>query len=161
MSLKLVVLTICGALLAGSVEAQTISAPRTVQQEVMVTQSSSGEELRGRLLELSPRALAILVHGRRVEVPIDEVLRIDVRGDSVKNGALIGAAIIGGLSMFGCVQGFSDSGECAAILITNVGLGALVGAGVDAMIKGRSTIYARPAMTTAGRTARLSFSLRF
>ena len=61
-----------------------------------MTQSVSGEELQGYLLELSPTTLAMLVNGKRVEMPIDSVLRIDGRRDSVKNGAAIGAAILQG-----------------------------------------------------------------
>ena len=42
-------------------------------------------------MELSKTTLAMLVDGQRVDVPIDNVLRIDARTDSVKNGAIIGA----------------------------------------------------------------------
>ena len=67
-----------------------------------MTQSTSGQELRGFLVDLSPTTLAMLVDGKRVEVPLDRVLRIEGRNDSVKNGAAIGAAIGGGLIVLAC-----------------------------------------------------------
>src|SRR3954471_14724080 len=74
-------------------------------EEVIVTQSPSGAELRGRLLELTPESLTILVDGRRMDVPIDRVLRIETMRDSLKNGALIGAAVLGGWCAIVCGQG--------------------------------------------------------
>ena len=125
-------------------------------EDVIVTQSSSGEELRGRLVELSPTTLAILVDGRRVEVPAENVLRIDVRGDSVKNGAIIGAAIMGGLTGVACAA-FADTASCVTGFVFNTGIGALAGAGIDAMHKGRNPIYIKAAKHEAGLQVRLRF----
>ena len=44
-------------------------------------------------MDSSPVSLAILVGGRRVDVPIDNVLRIDTTHDSVRNGTIIGAVV--------------------------------------------------------------------
>jgi hypothetical protein len=43
-----------------------------------------------------------------------------VRGDSVKNGALIGAAVVGGLSALGCA-GNIGTGACVFALILDSG----------------------------------------
>ncbi len=114
-------------------------------------------------MQLSATTLAILVDGNRVEVPIDHVLRIDGRHDSVKNGAAIGAAIMGGLTALGCGGAYGGAGVCVTAGIFYTGLGALAGAGVDALHKGRTTIYSKPspvalaiAPAAKGATARLT-----
>jgi hypothetical protein len=137
--------------------------PLHTSEEVIVTQSASGEQLRGYLVQLSPTTLAILVDGRRVEVPIENVLRIDGQNDSVKDGAAFGAAIAGGLTALACFQALGTSGVCVTSTIFYTGIGALVGAGVDALHKGRTTIYSKPAAVALavapagkGATARLT-----
>src|SRR5262245_29484854 len=125
-------------------------------EEVIVTYAGSGEELRGHLLELSSTSLAILVNGQRVEVPIDQVLRIDGRKDSLKNGTIIGAAIMGGLSAFGCA--FTDwASTCVTGLVFNTGIGAAIGAGIDALHKGRSPIYVKAAKSGAALQVKISW----
>ncbi len=126
-------------------------------EEVIVVQSGSGEELHGRLVDLSPESLSILVDGRRIDVPIENVLRIDSTHDSLKNGAIIGAAVMGGLGALSCAD-IGDAAYCATALVIDTGIGALIGAGIDALHKGRSPIYVR----TAGKSAAsLEVKLRF
>jgi hypothetical protein len=121
------------------------------QEEVIVTQSASGAELRGRLVELSRTTLGILVNGSRVDVPIDNVLRIEARTDSVKNGAMIGGGIMLGLAAVTCATGFADeAGNCAIGIFFNTLFGSLAGAGIDALHKGRTTIYSKPALVAFG-----------
>ena len=93
-SLVLALLMPTSALAQGGSPTRPLSLSRA--EGVIVTQTASGEELHGYLLELSPTTLAMLVNGKRVEMPIDSVIRIDGRRDSVKNGAAIGAAIAAG-----------------------------------------------------------------
>jgi hypothetical protein len=140
-----------------------VPASRAVE-EVVVTQSASGEELRGRLVELSPTTLAMLVNGRRIDLPLDSVIRIDVRNDSLKNGTAIGAVIMGSLTALGCAIGEGRGSQCATALVFNTGIGALMGAGVDALHKGRTTIYSKPAPSprpAASAGPRVLFKLRF
>jgi hypothetical protein len=139
--------------------------PLRISEEVIVTQSTSGQELRGFLVELSPTTLAMLVDGRRVDVPLERVLRIEGRNDSVKDGAAYGAAIGGGLIALGCGQALGN-GYCVTYTIFYAGLGALVGAGVDALHKGRTTIYSKPAAVSlavapAPRGARAQVRIRW
>jgi hypothetical protein len=130
-------------------------------KQVWVTQSDSGEILRGRLVDLSHDSLALLTpDNRRVEVPLDRVLRIETHGDSLKNGAVMGAVVMGGLVALAC-RGFEGGGQCATAVAIDAGLGALVGAGVDALNGGRTAIYTRPAPVPAGKTAALRFTVRF
>ena len=153
-------------ILLALVTAAMLATPASAQEsykQVWVTQTGSGEIVRGRLLDLSDRTLALLTaDNRRVEMPIDRVLRIEVRGDSLKNGAAIGAAVMGGLSLLSCA-GYRNGGACAAGTTINVALGALIGAGIDAMNGGRTAIYTKPAAPEApsGKAARLQLKLRF
>ena len=140
-----------------------LASPASAQdtfKQVWVTQSESGEILRGRIVQLSQESLAILTpDNRRIEMPLDRVLRIEARGDSLKNGAAIGAAVLGGLSLLGC-QG-ANVGQCAAIVGINTGMGALIGAGADALNGGRSVLYRRPAAAPGAKAVGLNFKLRF
>jgi hypothetical protein len=125
-------------------------------EQVVVTQAASGEELRGRLVELSSTSLAILVDGRRVEVPIENVLRIDVRNDSLKNGAIIGGAIMGGLMGLACVE-IDDAAACATGLVIDTGLGVLAGIGIDALHKGRTPIYIKAGKSETSLQVKIRF----
>ena len=145
-----------------------LAAPASAQQEykqVWVTQSDSGDVLRGRILTLSGETLALLTpDNRRVEVPLDHVLRIEVRGDSLKNGATIGAVIMGGLTTIGCALQPGRASQCATALFFNTALGGLIGAGIDAANGGRTTIYSKPtaaAAEPAGPRASVQFRVRF
>jgi hypothetical protein len=126
-------------------------------EEVIVTQSASGEELRGRLIDLSPDSLAILVDGRRVDVPIDNVLRIDSTHDSVKNGAIIGASVMGGLAALTCAGYANDARECVTGVVIDTGFGALIGAGIDALHKGRSPIYIKAGKSASALQVKLKW----
>jgi hypothetical protein len=135
---------------------QQAVAPLRGGEEVIVTQSGSGVELRGRILELSSSSLAILVDGRRVEVPIEDVLRIDGRKDSLKNGTLIGLGVFAGMAVLACPE-IDSPGWCAYGIALNAGMGAAIGAGIDALHKGRSPIYVKAAKTGAAMQFRLTF----
>jgi hypothetical protein len=141
--------------------ALVVASPVTAQdrfKDVWVTQSDSGEIVRGRLVELSGSSLAILTpDNRRVEMPIDKVLRIEAHGDSLKNGALIGAAVMGGMTILAC-QGFTGGSQCLVGIAFNTGFGALIGMGIDAANGGRSTLYRR---APPAKTAGIGFRLRF
>jgi hypothetical protein len=130
-------------------------------RQVWVTHADSGGVVTGRIVELSKDSLALLTpENQRVDIPVERVLRIEAKGDSLKNGAAIGAAVMGALTLAACVN--MSAGACARLVPFEVGLGALIGTGVDALNGGRSVIYSRPARTqTAGTTTGIQFKLRF
>ena len=160
-TLPLVVAFTVSAISAG---AQTVPVHRKAR-EVIVTQSSSGEEIRGQLLELSAQTLTMLVDNRRVELPLDQVVRVDARGDSVLNGTLIGALAMGVWCAAICGQGLSNSSEYPSTVLKSAVFGAVIGAGVDALNRGRTTIYSKPKPSAvpvpAPPAARVLFKLRF
>jgi len=142
-----------------------LAAPAAAQdtfKQVWVTQSSSGEVVHGRIVDLSPESLTILTaDNRRVDMPLDRVLRIEARGDSLKNGAIIGALVVGTLVGLTCAEVADGSGACLTGVVLDAGMGALIGAGIDALNGGRSTLYARPAAAPAGHAASVKLKLKF
>lgn len=52
--------------------------------------------------------------------------------DSLKNGAVIGAVVLGTWCLIVCGQGLDSSGQLPAAVAVNAGLGALIGATIDA-----------------------------
>jgi len=111
--------------------------------EEIIVRTDSGGEIRGRLVNLSPETLSILAAGGRVEVPFDRVQRIDATRDSLVNGAVIGGLSLGLWCAVVCGQGLDGNDSLPMVVVANAGLGALIGAGIDAAHKGRSPIYIR------------------
>src|SRR5262245_58659044 len=144
------------AVFVGQASAGQKPASPRAGEEVIVTQAGSGEELRGHLVELSSSSLAILVDGQRREVPIDQVLRIDGRKDSLKNGTLIGLGVFAGLAALSCPS-IDSAGWCAYSIGINAGLGAAIGAGIDALHKGRTPIYVKAGKSASALQVRLRF----
>jgi hypothetical protein len=80
------------------------------------------------------------------------------RHDTVANGAIIGAAIGAGFAIADYAVDPSEPGN-AQIAATAVGVGALVGAGIDALLHDRRAVTIAPAVTT--RSKALWIRLRF
>jgi hypothetical protein len=135
---------------------QTAPAPwpglSTSDLQTVYLLDRSGLETSGRLLALDPDSVMLLVGGSERRFDISDVTRIQKR-DSLKNGTLIGAAV--GVIMGLVAAGISDcpgddpGGTCgglrAATFAASLGMYTALGAGVDALIRGRTTIYAAPA----------------
>ena len=144
--------------------AATIS-PRPVS--AVYVRSVGGDEARGQLLRLGPDTLTLLEQGTSRDIPFNEIIRIDARGDSVKNGAIIGAVVLGAWCALVCPQGLDgySNNQLPYILGVNIALGAAVGAGIDAMHVGRTTIYQQGGPASGGgpigTRVRLLKSFRF
>ena len=128
---------------------------------------ADGMEWQGQLLRLGPDSLTILEQGTSREIRLTDVTRIEARGDSVRNGAIVGAIILGSWCALVCPQGLDgySNGQLPYILGVNVALGAAVGAGIDGMHVGRTTIYQPLEAAAEGRrngvSAFLSKRFRF
>ena len=113
-------------------------------QRVRVTLAKSGREINGRLVELSADAVRILVGGKARDLSLTDVRRIDIeRSDSLKNGAVIGAIVLGGWCALVCGQGLGTGAQLIPAVAANAAVGALIGAGIDAGRRERTTIYPR------------------
>jgi hypothetical protein len=136
----------------------SLDTPRGVQP--VFVRGIDGVETHGRLIDFGPASLSLFVDGARRELPLDSIDRIQTRGDSVRNGALIGAAVGVGLWSLTAAE---YGGDVPFVFFWAASYGAL-GALVDLMIPGRTTIYAKPAAVAsapAGKRAGLAFKIRF
>lgn len=117
---------------------------------VYVTTDEDGE-ITGALRGLNDEAVTLLVGETTCRYALEDVSRIERKGDSVKNGALIGAVIGFAVGIFtsgiaDCVDDTGGVGRCGegariGFVALSSGLYAGAGAGIDAWIPGRSLIY--------------------
>jgi hypothetical protein len=121
----------------------------------------TGAETSGRLLRLDPDSLVLLVGDTERRFDAARVTRIEKRGDSKRNGAIIGAVVGAAIGAFS--MGMADcpgdgGGSCpgfrAAGVVISTGVYAAIGAGIDALVVGRTTWYEAPAASR--RSARLA-----
>ena len=134
----------------------------------------TGVEASGKLLRLDPDSLVLLVGDTERRFEAARVRLIEKRGDSKRNGAIIGGVIGAAIGALG--MGMADcpgdgGGRCpgfrtAGVLIST-GFYAAIGAGIDALVVGRTTWYEAPAASrrsartpTRGRAA-VSMTLRW
>jgi hypothetical protein len=116
----------------------------------------TGREMSGRIAELSPSSLALIVDDNRRDRQATEINTIrQRRSDSLANGAKWGFGIGAGLGLLAGLAVFSDyeEGNNGALIffltLTYGGIGAGVGTGVDALIAGNQVIYARRIASSA------------
>jgi hypothetical protein len=107
------------------------------------------QETVGQLLRIERDAVVILVGETERSFEAQRVQRIEKQGDSLKNGVVIGAivgVVFGVLSagMLDC-PGENPSGSCpgtrVAAPVLSAGMYAALGAGIDALFSGRTTLY--------------------
>jgi hypothetical protein len=63
--------------------------------------------------------------------------------DSLKNGAIIGAVVLGAWCAIICGQGLDNAGKLPLAVLVAAGEGAAIGAGIDAMHSRKTGIYFR------------------
>ena len=119
---------------------------------------TQGRETEGRLVRLSDTAVTLGVAGADRDFPRSELRQIARRGDSVRNGAMIGMGIFGAWGLVGVLNssgGYSFTDEfgpgAAAVMVgAMAGIGAGIGALVDYAIKGKTVVYrTKPRNVTA------------
>ncbi len=102
-----------------------------------------GGRFSGRVVDLTRDAIEIESSAGRRRFAAAEVGRVEVSGDSLRNGAVIGfvsGALFGGLF----ASGFSDhltAGEVVGSAAIFGGVGAGIGLGIDALIRGKTLVY--------------------
>lgn len=130
--------------------------------DIVYVTEASGRKTKGRLGELSTSSLELLVRqtgpdGRETFVPQARLSEGDVRqivlqrSDSLWNGTLIGlapGATIGTVFLFtgggcDCYTVASRASLAGGIFLWVGGIGAAIGAAVDALITERTTVYYR------------------
>ena len=109
----------------------------------------AGRQTEGKLLRLDPDSLVMLVDGAERTFDKAGILRVDKRGDSLKNGTLIGAVV--GLVFGSISSGMSDcpgddpGGGCpgfrVAAFVGSFAIYTAIGTGIDALIVGRTRVF--------------------
>lgn len=135
---------------------------------------ASARETKGVLVKVTDTALTMLVDGKETEIPALSVRQVEKRGDSLRNGFLIGAAI-GGASAAAALANCDtecrgsddklDAGFFVAVIAAEFGgIGALI----DYAIPGRTVVYRAPtgvklriAPMLLARSRGLQFSISF
>jgi hypothetical protein len=124
-------------------------------QKIVVT-DDQGRTLSGRIGELSPDALMLLVGRDTTKVPYDRIVSIDRPRDRLWDGALVGLVVGAGIGLAGAVAAASDDSgwgspdpaQVALVLPPMLGgIGAAIGVGVDAAIRRDSNLYRRTGPT--------------
>jgi len=140
----------------------TMAAGRTV-----IVVDDREQQTRGRVVRLTPDELTVRVNGTSQSFATSRVARVFLAGDSLKNGALIGlvtGAVIGAAAgtQSTCgdfwtgvrpCSGSEKAGQALAAGAVFGGLGAALGAGIDAMIPGRTLVYQRTQHTSGATTS--------
>jgi hypothetical protein len=142
----------------GATGQQLEVAHSVVQLQVLVKPGDTvavtdvmGREVTGTIASLSSTALELVVSGSRRYFQEGDLQRIrQRRGDSLANGAVWGLGIgagWGALIVVGLASEDHDTGGPGAVagfIGALGGLGAAVGVGIDALIRGRPVIYEKP-----------------
>jgi hypothetical protein len=115
-----------------------------IGDSVRVT-DASGRILTGRLEGLTQGSLDVRVNSDVIRIPADNVRTVAARrNDSLANGAWIGLASGAALGIAAGATLAEHDEQAEAMLAAGLvygGIGAAVGVGIDAMIRGRKVIY--------------------
>jgi hypothetical protein len=132
-------------------ESSVVPLPRDSEGRRHVVRLITGEEISGRLLNLGPDELRLLVEGQERNILLADVAQVDRAGDSLKNGAIIGALVVGAWCALVCGQGLDSADQLPVAVAVNAGVGALIGIGIDAANQERTTVYRRPTPSDSRR----------
>jgi hypothetical protein len=105
---------------------------------------SSGREDKARVVDLSGDIVTISARDDARRLRTSDIVRVQVReSDSLINGALIGAgaAVASGLFVCTRMEPWRNCRDDVGPMFRIGALGAGIGIGIDALIRGRSTIY--------------------
>jgi hypothetical protein len=105
---------------------------------------SSGQEQRARIVGVSGDAVTTSVDGVSRRLTTNDIRRVEIRQpDSLLNGALVGAggAIASGLFLCTRTEPWENCRDDVGPMLRIGAIGAGVGIGIDALIRGRRAIY--------------------
>jgi hypothetical protein len=144
-------------------DAQSARPQLTAEQlarPMVVTQDGSPAVIRGRIVAMDADTITVATVTMKasiVKVPFAQVARIEPAPDSLVNGTLIGALVFGIWCAKVCGQGADNQSQAGFARVMGFGLGALIGAGIDARTGRKPAIYVR----APGKSAHVAFSVRF
>lgn len=113
---------------------------------------STGEVLHGVVLENTDGRLSLRIGKRRVDVPMEDVRRLDLEvRDALADGAVAGAATLGLLCALVCGQGLDSPGGLSQAVMTNAAVGGAIGAFLDSRMNAHQIVYERPRSASKSR----------
>ena len=144
-------LLLCWGVTASTASAQT---PPTLESALVPGKTvwitdTNGREEKARVVSLTGDVVTAAVGEEMRRLSTSEVTRVrQRRNDSVLNGALIGAGVLvtTGLVMCTLMEPWENCRDDVGPMLTLGAIGAGIGMGIDALIRGRETTYT----TTAG-----------
>jgi hypothetical protein len=120
-----------------------------IGDQVVLT-DAGGRKVAGRIADLQPDRIRLATAAALRDFPEPEVRTITRREpDSLRNGALIGAGVGAGLFLTAVAASGGCEGEpnCGGIAVVGtliyLGVGAGIGAGIDALVPGRQAVIFR------------------
>jgi hypothetical protein len=138
---------------------------------VIIRMAAQDRVFRGRLIELTRDLVRVEVpteggdaQPRRavVELELARVGYIDIEEhDSLINGAVLGALFLAACAAWWCSQGTDEPVKLPRDAFIGAGLGALVGASIDAKLFERRRIWDAPLVPSAHLQPALRFSFRW
>lgn len=131
----------------------TFANIRTQALPTVYVLDRAGHETAGQLVSLGDLALVLKTATVTRTFEPSEVSRLDRKGDSLKNGTLIGLAFgvfTAGAMAQGCAH-YHCGASVVPYMLFGTGVYAAIGAGIDALIPGRTRIWpGKPAKTPGG-----------
>ena len=123
-----------------------------------------GKTLEGAVASIHDGRVEVLTRAGARTMALNDIVRIERRGDSIKNGFIAGAAVGGLLGFLACVECEGAGIRIYAAAMTGSIYG-LAGAGIDALHDGWTPLYVRRdkgARANAGKPrAMISLRVRF
>jgi hypothetical protein len=150
-------MTRCMLMLALAVTPGLASAQDTTQKwpglsiaelSTVYVLDDTGAETSGKLVRLNADSIVILAEGGERRFDAARIRRVQKRGDSIRNGVIIGAvvgAVLGGIGVGIADCPGVDQNGCAAaragMFVLSTSIYTALGAGIDALVVGRTTLY--------------------
>jgi RNase P/RNase MRP subunit p29 len=103
----------------------------------------AGRRVEGRVVDVTDETVRVSVRKAIEHIPIDRVVRIE-KADSLRNGALSGLVAGVGFGLMVSLSGSDLHGRwVASAVISNGLIWSAFGAGIDALVDSRRTLYQR------------------
>lgn len=146
------IILVLAVVVAGSADAQQATGSlddvaRIKGGEVIYVSTAAASDLEGTFVKIEGANLTIAIDGQARNVAVSELRHVSRRGDSLRNGALFGAAFGATTMALQCLCGPQD-GEGVFLIGANALIFSGVGVLVDYLIRGRTTIYQAAPTTT-------------
>lgn len=148
-SLALVRLALTVVLLSSSLSiasAQSIglaSVARYAGRLVWV-EGRTGSQLLARVVSATNAELVVTLGGVARTLPVTEIVRVSLEGDSPTSGAIIGGAIGIPIGVLSCQGSVTEECNILGRAVLGAALYGAIGAWIDSRHHGRTVIYRRP-----------------